>query len=141
NYYSIIWIKKGSGIARVDFAEYDLHEGQMFFLSPYQPYMFEVDEPLEGVVINFHPDFFCIYRHQKEVDCNGVLFHNIYDPPMLQVPEDQREKFDELAEQMKKEILNAALAQNELLVSLLKIWLVYASRIKAVQECTAPAAD
>ena len=28
--------------------------------------------------VQFHPDFFCIIKHQEELACNGVLFNNIY---------------------------------------------------------------
>lgn len=133
NYYSVIWIKEGRGVAKIDFAEYEFKAGEMFFLAPYQPYMFDAAGTFNGMALNFHPDFFCIYNHQKEVDCNGVLFHNLYDPPM-QIPQDYVIRFNELAEQIIAEIQNTALAQNDLLVSLLKIWLVYATRIKAEQK-------
>jgi AraC family transcriptional regulator, transcriptional activator of pobA len=35
NYYSIVWIKEGSGKLRVDVSEYDFESGCMFFFSPY----------------------------------------------------------------------------------------------------------
>lgn len=134
NYYSVIWITKGSGTAKVDFAGYELAAGQMYFLAPYQPFMFEPSEGFEGIALNFHSDFFCIYNHAKEVDCHGVLFHNVYEPPLLSIPASYTEKFSELCEQMKHEIRTVDRGQNDMLVSLLKIWLVYCTRIKA-EDC------
>ncbi len=134
SYYSIVWIAEGTGIARADFSDYELKAGQMYFFSPYQPYMFLPKAGFKGITLNFHPDFFCIYKHQKEVDCHGVLFHNVYDPPLLHIPEHLHPRFAELAEQMKVEIQNTGLAQQEVLVSMLKIWLVYATRTRAEQE-------
>ncbi len=134
NYYSLIWITKGSGKVKADFSEYDFSENSLFAFSPYQPFMFATVENLEGIVIQFHPDFYCIHMHQKEVACNGVLFNNIYEPPHTQVDEVSASTFKMLLEQMKTEMQNQALAQYELLVSYLKIFLITASRLKTEQQ-------
>lgn len=131
NYYSLIWIKQGSGVVRADFSEYNYSENTLFAFSPYQPFMFQTDEPMEGLVLNFHPDFFCIHKHQQEVACNGVLFNNIYNPPFVLVDEQASNTLEILVEQIKTEMQNPALAQYELLVSYLKIILITASRLKS----------
>src|SRR5262245_42302387 len=77
NYYSLIWVKRGRGSMRADFKEYSLVSDSLFAFSPYQPFVF-LPEDLHGVALHFHPDFFCIHKHQAEVACNGVLFNNIY---------------------------------------------------------------
>ncbi|MDI1257075.1 MAG: helix-turn-helix domain-containing protein [Flavobacterium sp.] len=134
NYYSLIWIKEGNGVVRADFAEYSFESNSLFAFSPYQPFLFNVKENVSGIAIQFHPDFFCIHMHQKEVACNGVLFNNIYDPPMTRVNPSDIATFDMLLAQMKNEMGNPALAQYELLVSYLKIFLITASRLKTEQQ-------
>lgn len=134
NYYSLIWIKKGNGIAKIDFTEYNFTQDTMFAVTPYQPFMFVENEKLEGIEINFHPDFFCIHHHQEQVACNGVLFNNIYNPPMLCIDNDTRDMFEMLISQMKTEVQKSDLAQYELLVSYLKIFLINASRAKVEQQ-------
>lgn len=134
NYYSLIWIKKGKGSVRADFSEYSFIPNTLFAFSPYQPFMFRTDEQVEGFVLNFHPDFFCIHKHQQEVACNGVLFNNIYNPPFVLIPENKNAVFEMLLEQIKSEMQNSALAQYELLVSYLKIFLITASRLKTEQQ-------
>lgn len=134
NYYSLIWIKNGKGTAKADFSEYDFIQNTLFAFSPYQPFMFQTDEQIQGVVINFHPDFFCIHKHHQEVACNGVLFNNIYNPPFVTVDENANSTFKMLSEQITVEMQNPALAQYELLVSYLKIFLITASRLKAEQQ-------
>ncbi len=134
NYYSMIWIKNGKGTAKADFSEYDFIQNTLFAFSPYQPFMFQTDEQIQGIVINFHPDFFCIHKHHQEVACNGVLFNNIYNPPFVTVDENANSTFKMLLEQITVEMQNPALAQYELLVSYLKIFLITASRLKAEQQ-------
>ena len=134
NYYSLIWIRNGKGTAKADFSEYDFIQNTLFAFSPYQPFMFQTDEQIQGIVINFHPDFFCIHKHHQEVACNGVLFNNIYNPPFVTVDENANSTFKMLLEQITVEMQTPALAQYELLVSYLKIFLITASRLKAEQQ-------
>ena len=132
NYYSLIWIKTGEGKLKADFSEYAFTGNTLFAFSLYQPFMLS-SENIKGVAIQFHPDFFCIHKHQNEVACNGVLFNNIYQPPFTLIDEISSLAFESLYEQIQNEMQNQALAQYELLVSYLKIFLIKASRLKAEQ--------
>jgi AraC family transcriptional activator of pobA len=134
NYYSIIIITKGNGNLKADFSEYSFVENTMMCFAPYQPFMISTGEELKGMVINFHPDFFCIHKHQKEVACNGVLFNNIFQPPFISIEKKDMANIHTIIGQMKIEMQNAELAQYELLVSHLKILFITASRIKVNQN-------
>ena len=134
NYFSLIWVTIGSGKLKADFAEYDFEQNSLFAFSPYQPYMFSADANVNGIAINFHSEFFCIYKHHKEVSSHGVLYNNIYQPPFVKVDESSAATFKMLCEQIKREMQNPALAQHELLVSYLKILLITAARLKTQQQ-------
>lgn len=134
NYFSLIWVTHGNGKIKADFAEYDFKANSLFAFSPYQPYMITSDKPIKGIAIYFHPEFFCIYKHHKEVSSNGVLYNNVYQPPFVTVDETSAATFQMLCEQIKTEMQNPALAQYELLVSYLKIFLITASRLKTQQQ-------
>ncbi len=134
NYYSLIWIQQGKGKVKVDFTEYNFGVNTLFAFTPYQPFMIREDENISGLVLNFHPDFFCIHKHHKEVACNGILFNNIYDPPFVLVDETAETTFEMLVDQIRSEMQNPALAQYELLVSYLKIFLITSSRLKVQQQ-------
>lgn len=138
NYYSLIWIKKGSGRVKVDFSEYDFSANSLLAFAPYQPFMLSTHEKIEGVVLHFHPDFFCIHKHQAEVACNGILFNNIYEPPFVLIDESASNTLSMVIEQIKIEMQNPALAQYELLISYLKILLITASRLKDQQGIQEP---
>jgi AraC-like DNA-binding protein len=91
-------------------------------------------DKIKGIAIFFHSDFFCIHKHQTEVACNGVLFNNIYQPPFTVIDESSGNILLLLIEQMKSETKRAALAQYEILVSYLKIFLITTSRLKTEQQ-------
>ena len=133
NYYSLIWVKEGNGKLKTGFSEYNFEENSLFAFTPYQPFMFS-SNLINGIAIYFHPDFFCIHRHQTEVTCNGVLFNNIYQQPFLLVNEKLQTTFETMVDQIKTEMQNPGLAQYELLISYMKILLISASRLKTEQQ-------
>ncbi|SIN75885.1 helix-turn-helix domain-containing protein [Algoriphagus halophilus] len=133
NHYSLIWVKNGSGTAKVDFNQFEFSENTLFAFSPYQPFLIDT-KGWEAEVIYFHPDFFCIHKHQKEVACDGILFNNVYSEPLVKINSESFDKLTGLVEQMKNEIQLDELAQYELLVSYLKILLITTSRLKQEQQ-------
>lgn len=134
NYYSLIWIQKGNGTLKADFSEYSFKDNMLLSFSPYQPFMLQTKSNIIGVVIHFHPDFFCIHKHHKEVACDGVLFNNIYNSPTVQVEDKDVASLQIIVKQLEEEMKRPALAQYELLFSYLKIFLITASRLKTEQQ-------
>lgn len=134
SYFSIIWISKGSGKITAGFSEYDITEPTMLFFAPFEPFQIAAEGELQGIMMNFHPDFFCIIKHQKEVACNGILFNNIYQTPFINLTEAEESNFQVIVDQIKAEIQNSDLAQQDLLVSYLKIFLIQATRLKVQQN-------
>ena len=134
NYFSLILIKEGAAKLKSDFSEYEVGKNFLLSFTPYQPFMLSHAKDLKGIIVNFHPDFFCILKHHKEVACHGVLFNNIYQPPFTLFTQEDTAKFESIIEQMTAEMKNAELAQYELLISYLKIILISASRVKVSQS-------
>lgn len=134
NYYSIIWIKEGEGTAIIDTEKYHYTPNQIFSFSPYQPFMFSPENKTEGVVINFHPDFFCIHKHHTEVACDGVLFNNIYEYPYIEVDVSESQTLEWIITEMEKDIEQNTLATNEAILSYLKLFLINCSRVKKKQQ-------
>ena len=133
NYYSLIWVTEGNGKLKTDFSEFNFEKNTLFSFTPYQPFMFS-SNMIKGIAIYFHSDFFCIHKHQTEVTCNGVLFNNVYQAPFVLVDETLQSTFYKIIEQIKSEMQNPGLAQYELLISYMKIFLIAASRSKALQQ-------
>ena len=133
NYYSLIWVMEGSGQLKTNFSEYSFEENSLFAFSPYQPFMFS-SNLVKGIAIYFHSDFFCIHKHQTEITCNGVLFNNIYQRPFIGVDEILQNTLQKTVDDIIHEMQNTGLAQYELLISYMKIFLIAASRSKMQQQ-------
>ena len=140
NYFSIILIKFGHAHLTADFTEYKVTAPSLMAFSAYQPYRLQSEGALQGWAINFHPEFFCIFKHHQEIASNGLLFNNIYQAPYLDLEASDVVHFDGLIEQMVTETKKAELAQYELLIAYLKIVLINAVRLKINQQPTVKAA-
>ncbi|MFK7787223.1 MAG: helix-turn-helix domain-containing protein [Crocinitomicaceae bacterium] len=128
NYYSIILIDGDSYRLNADLSAYDLNGNQMICLAPYQPFMITSKEVCSGWLLNFHPDFFCTYRHQNEIETEGILFNNFHGLPFFKISE--HALFFSLIEQISKEMKRDSIAQHEVLVAFLKVFLIEAVRQK-----------
>ncbi|WET02984.1 helix-turn-helix transcriptional regulator [Flavobacterium sp. YJ01] len=134
NYFTIIIITSGEGLAKVDLCEYSFKENTLFAFYPYQPFMLASEGPLTGISIQFHHDFFCIYRHHKEIAANGILFNNVYQHPFILLDENNKQTLMNIVREIVNELKMDALRKDEVLVSYLKIFLVFATRIKLEQQ-------
>lgn len=132
HYYSIFLVTAGSGVLKADFNEYPFSANALLTLGLYQA--FQIQGNIKGVLINFHPDFFCIYKHEEEVACNGVLFNNIYAAPLMQLEEGEKERLLNLVGQVEDEMTEPALAQYEVVMAYLKIFLISSSRMKVERQ-------
>ncbi len=130
NYHSLICIQEGRGEAQVETEKYAYVENSVFACTPYQPFMFQPNEVTKGVVVNFHPNFFCIHKHHTEIACDGVLFNNVYEFPFLQINADEKFTLQSIFNEMEKDIQQHSLATNEAILSYLKLFLINCSRIK-----------
>jgi AraC family transcriptional regulator, transcriptional activator of pobA len=130
NYYSAILITGGAGRLTADFSEFSFTADNLVFFAPYQPFMLQTPDAIEGVALHFHPDFFCIHQHQKEVACHGVLFNNIFDSPVLNLSPEETADFLSIIDSIIRELLDPGLAQRELLISYLKVFLIKATRLR-----------
>lgn len=130
NYYSVIWIQEGSGCALIETEKFTYSENQIFSCTPYQPFMFQPDAKTKGVVINFHPNFFCIHKHHSEIACDGVLFNNAYQFPFISITPTDTSTLSWIISEMEKDIQQNNLATNDAILSYLKLFLINCSRIK-----------
>ncbi|MFL5747813.1 MAG: helix-turn-helix domain-containing protein, partial [Niastella sp.] len=88
----------------------------------------------KGILIQFTPSFFCLFKHRQEVSCNGVLFNNLYDTPLVRLTPTEAEAQVMLTKQMRDEIESHNEPDQDALISYLKIFLINASRIKLNQQ-------
>lgn len=138
NLFTILWIEEGSGVLTADSARHSFSAASMWFLNPYQTFFATTGGPVRGRSLQFHANFFCIETHHDEIGCNGILFNNPYDDPKLTVRGPLVAEFRDLFASMEEELGTAGFAGSELLVSLLKILMIKATRLKLQPSGASP---
>jgi len=130
NCFTVVWVRKGDGVFHPDLASHPFAWPTLLFANPYQTLFLDTDSGLDGIVLRFHANFLCIETHHEEIGCNGVLFNDHYGEPQVRVGKETAVEIETLLGQMEREFQAGGLAHSELLVSLMKILLIKASRLK-----------
>lgn len=127
DYIKIIFLKAGSHM-QVDFKEYHLEQDALFFIQGGQWYQF--DEALcNGAMLYYNRDFYCVEFHDKEVACDGILFHNIYEIPVVYLDAAQSAIMQGIFAEIKAEMLQEDSGMEEMLRILLKQLIIRSTRL------------
>jgi len=134
NYFSLLLVSQGEGRVIRDGAEYEFGHDCLLCFAIYQPFRIIPKQEFEGVLINFHPSFFCLFKHRHEVSCNGILFNNLYDTPVVNLNADEMRSLTLIAGQLRDEMEKRQAPDQDVLLSYLKIFLINATRTKVEQS-------
>jgi AraC-like DNA-binding protein len=130
NCYKLILIRKGKGEVTFDLARYDFSENCLIRFPIYQPFQIEADGPIDGVLLQFHPDFFWNHRYQMEPTCKQVLFKSINEVPLIKISKTEMAQLLYPLDHLVSELSSDRLGRYDITISWVKIFMVYASRIK-----------
>jgi AraC family transcriptional activator of pobA len=141
NYFSIYWVKSGSGSYWAGESRHSFAAPCLLFFTPYQAIRLAPDGEVNLTSLRFHANFLCIETYHHEVGCNGVLFNDPYGIPAIVLDPKSEQDVSDLISRIRSELAEAGLAHHEILLSYLKILLVQATRIKRVHEGAASASS
>lgn len=140
NYFTVLLVLEGRGSVVADVSAFAFFDHSLLCFSLYQPFRIKPDGLFRGIMVNFHPEFFCLHKHRHEVSCNGVLFNNIYESPVLALSEAEFASLHLLFRGIEEEMRRPGIAQMEALLSYLKLLLINASRMKMERRGALPEA-
>ncbi|SCY75340.1 AraC-type DNA-binding protein [Flavobacterium anhuiense] len=123
--YVILFAKKGSTVT-ADFSVYKAEHDKMFFFNIGQ--QFQLDDDTKGHLIYFNPEFYCIAFHDKELTCDGILFNNVFETPMIGLDNNESDLFCRIIKELKNELYKDDYWTEEMLRTKLKELIITASR-------------
>lgn len=127
DFVKIIFLRSGSHI-QVDFKEYHLQQDALFFVQGGQ--YCQIDEAVSnGALLFYNRDFYCVEIHDKEVACDGILFHNIYEIPVVYLEEAQSAIMQGILAEIKSEMQEEESGMEEMLRILLKQIIIRSTRL------------
>jgi len=87
-FYEIIWVDEGSSTQVIDYQEYPIAAGTLFFILPGQLHHFEAWEHLAGGSLFFTEAFALLNRTDQETLLGLTFLDNVYARPFLR-PEEE----------------------------------------------------
>jgi AraC family transcriptional regulator, transcriptional activator of pobA len=83
-FYEIMWIDAGISTQFIDYQEYEISGGMLFFISPGQLHHFETWQPLQGGSVFFTESFLLLNHTDKDRLFELTFLDNFYTLPYLQ---------------------------------------------------------
>lgn len=127
-YIKVLFLSKGYEL-QVDLTEYTVKQPSLFFVSPNQYLHLKRPGKEKGYFIFYNRDFYCIQIHDDEVACDGLLFNNIHNMPMVILDKDETPFFDYIFDQMADEFGLKDTSLEEMIRTYLKQLFIKSARL------------
>ncbi len=122
---------------KVDFQQYYTDSLTLFFINSNQYFQLENCGSELGYFMFYNRDFYCVQIHDAEVACDGLLFNNIYNMPMVVLPESEMTEIKLIAKRIDEELHLNDTSQEEMIRVYLKLLIIRATRIWKKQQLAA----
>ncbi|MEP0266280.1 AraC family transcriptional regulator [Dokdonia sp.] len=132
NFYGIFFFTKANGTIKLDGRDIIIKTHNVFFYYPYQ--IIELYGDFEGELIQFHPDFFCIDIHAKDIGCQGLLFNNFFNDTNVKCSNTEFYELKQFCISILEELQYKRIGQLDMVASHLKMLLIQAVRIKKEKQ-------
>jgi AraC-like DNA-binding protein len=127
-YIKTLFLKKGSQLT-IDFSTYKLPQDALIFINVNQWYEINPQYASSGSLIYYNRDFYCVEIHDKEVSCNGILYNNVFEIPVVYLSKEQSGIAQQILDEIVQEAKNDEPAMEEMLRILLKKLIIMSTRI------------
>jgi AraC family transcriptional activator of pobA len=126
--YKLIWVQSGTLQLEVDHVAITINKDELVPLTPL--HHMKVDK-VEGeyLCLMFNRNFYCIYGHDSEVSCNGLLFRGSGDLMRLKLTGDESKLLHNISDIFMGECSIHDNLQEEMLRILLKRFIITCTRI------------
>ncbi|MES2519430.1 MAG: AraC family transcriptional regulator [Bacteroidota bacterium] len=119
---------------KVDFQQYHTDSLTLFFINSNQYFQLENCGEELGYFMFYNRDFYCVQIHDAEVACDGLLFNNIYNMPMVVLPESEKVEIELIGKRIHEELCLDDVSQEEMIRVYLKLLIIRATRIWKKQQ-------
>jgi AraC-like DNA-binding protein len=127
-FIKILFARAGSSI-QIDFKKYDLKKDALFFINVNQWYEINVAGNNNSNLIYYNRDFYCVEIHDKEVSCDGILYNNVYEIPVVLLSKEHSTIMQGIIKELIAELNHDESSAEEMLRILLKEIIIKSTRI------------
>ncbi|MCJ7934222.1 MAG: AraC family transcriptional regulator [Chryseobacterium sp.] len=110
----------------IDFNHYITQKPSLFFLTNQHLSIQKGKE--KSVLLYYNRDFYCIQIHDKEVACDGLLFHNVFEIPFVELEDTETKLIQDLFQNIKDELEWKEASAEEMIRTYVKQIIIRATR-------------
>lgn len=125
--YKFIWVREGRAQLRIDHIPLELHAGELVPLTPH--HRLEIPQiDAEVLILAFDSNFYCIFGHDGEVSCSGLLFNGTSELLRLELTEERAAALGRVIDDLRAEYEVADGLREEMLRMQLKRFIILCTR-------------
>jgi AraC-like DNA-binding protein len=128
DFIKVLFLKAGGKII-IDFKQHKADTDTLFFINKSQVYKLTDIDKSDGVLLYYNRDFYCVEIHDSEVSCDGILYNNVYEIPVIPLGKTESGIVQNILDDIKFETDNEDVANEEMIRILLKQIIIKATRI------------
>lgn len=121
----ILFIPEGYELT-IDFSHYKTSKPSLFFITGQHMKIEKGKE--EALLLYYNRDFYCIQIHDKEVACDGLLFHNVFEIPFVELDPEETISIKKLFQHIKDELEYRDSSVEEMIRTYVKQIIIHATR-------------
>lgn len=135
DFYLLALFTKGQGIHTIDFVDYPIQPGSVFFMSPAQVHAWTYSDDTDGYLFFFNAAFYLVdFPARKLVDF--PLFHSLAKPPVIHLPGTVGHDIQALFLHLYEETISSNYRREDIIRSYLNILLVKLSGLLLTRQST-----
>ena len=127
-FIKILLVRAGSSL-QIDFKKYSLKKNALFFINVNQWYELHALGDEDSYLIYYNRDFYCVEIHDKEVSCDGILYNNVYEIPVVYLSKEHSTMMEGIVKELLAELNQEESSVEEMLRILLKEIIIKSTRI------------
>jgi AraC family transcriptional regulator, transcriptional activator of pobA len=124
---TLVWFTENGNKLVIDEREIEFSKNQVLCLTEF--HRIKVLSIVGARMVRFNRSFFCILDHDSEIGCKGILFFGASNLPIIDLPEEELEKFEILWKMFLSEMQSKDELQHEMLQMMLKRLLILCTRL------------
>ncbi|MHC2991207.1 AraC family transcriptional regulator [Pontibacter sp. HJ8] len=133
NFYIILLVTRGTGTHTIDFKEYEVKPGTVYFMTPGQVHSWQLSKDADGFVIFFTQEFY-IREYTNRMLFDFPFFNALLYNPVLHITKEQEATLMPILQRLNQEHRKAKLMRDVMLSRYLDILLIELTRISQPNE-------
>lgn len=121
----VLFVPSGYEVT-IDFNHYKINKPSLFFLTNQHLNIQKGKDEL--LFLFYNRDFYCIQIHDKEVACDGLLFHNVFEIPFVELDQSETTLIKDLFQNIKDELKWKDSSAEEMIRTYVKQIIIRATR-------------